>query len=62
MNCVTEFLATWSRTRLLQFIPHDFETFISTNEIFLNIQYFLSQYFCDLEEIILKFSTSLEII
>ncbi len=32
----------------------NFETFISTNEIFLNIHYFPSQYFFDLKEIIFE--------
>jgi hypothetical protein len=32
----------------------NFEIFISTNGIFLNIRYFPSQYFFDLEEIIFE--------
>ncbi len=32
----------------------NFEIFISTNEIFLNIHYYPSQYFFDLEEIIFE--------
>jgi hypothetical protein len=32
----------------------NFETFISTNDIFLNIHYFPSQHFFDLKEIIFE--------